>query len=702
MAEVMLVPAGVAVARAQVIGALNHPDGQGSITLHAARSTMNLSSLSLSLIGRTSPHWKWLSDVRGFFKHHGVWAFGVRMLRNMSMRAKIAVVFSSVMLPLSPLTWHIVHSQNLAVTESAQRLAVVKLATSIQNLASVFNALSGDVAKDGAKKDLQGTLTRLQSAHDEAVALGLPLQNGWDSSWRVIEKAASSVGASVGHRRALMGEALEALAELQVMTASSVDFNRERVGEGDGADNATLTLKILPELQTHLYQLNNHMNQVQASLTQVNMGDADRRALLLRGAALVALVQHLAREASGYDAGVNQQSRIETVFPRLGEYLEQVTKGLQSPDGLPPGTQWQGAYVLALDEVQTQDMKLLANLDRGLAQSEQLAEDFRGWMLGGLVLAISLQFYLLYSFFLVVRGGLIHLNRHMENMAQGDLSARPVARGGDEVAHTMHAMTTALVHLSDLLASVQLGVGAVTQASQQVALGNGDLSVSNRDTAEGLSQVVQGVGRYAIELETCARHVESVVGTVQALRLEAVRNRKQMQRLREKMVALRGRSKEIGEIVTLIDAIAFRTNILALNASVEASKAGEAGRGFAVVAQEVRSLANRGAESAGRIADIVKRSSEDIELCGTLTQETSQAMAQTDEFVESIHAEVSEIALLTQNGEKESGVILSQLRGIEERTEKNLQLVDQLATASEALRLQGERLSYKVGQFRLA
>jgi methyl-accepting chemotaxis protein-1 (serine sensor receptor) len=661
---------------------------------------MNLSSLSLSLIGRTSLNWSWLSDIRAFFAHHGVWAFGVRMLRNMSMRAKIAVVFSSVMLPLSPLTWHIVHSQNLAVTESAQRLAMVKLASSIQNLASVFNALSGDAAKDGASRDIQNTLSRLQSAHDEALAQGLPLQNGWDSSWRVIDKAASSMGASVDHRRALMGEALEALAELQVMTASSVDFNRERMGEG--ADNATLTLQVLPELQNHLYQLNNHLNQVKATQVQGAVTDADRRAMLLRGAGLVALVQRLAREASGYEASVNQQSRIETVFPKLGEYLEIIAKGLQSADGLPAGSQWQSASVQALDEVQSLNMAMLANLDRGLAESERRAEDFRGWMLGGLVLAIALQFYLLYSFFLVVRGGLIHLNRHMENMAQGDLSARPVARGGDEVAHTMHAMTTALVHLSDLLASVQLGVGAVTQASQQVALGNGDLSVSNRDTAAGLSNVVQGVGRYAVELETCARHVESVVGTVQALRLEAVRNRKQMQHLREKMVALRGRSKEIGEIVTLIDAIAFRTNILALNASVEASKAGEAGRGFAVVAQEVRSLANRGAESAGRIADIVKRSSEDIELCGILTQETSQAMAQTDQFVESIHSEVSEIALLTQNGERESATILSQLRDIEDRTERNLQLVDQLATASEALRLQGERLSYKVGQFRLA
>jgi methyl-accepting chemotaxis protein len=352
--------------------------------------------------------------------------------------------------------------------------------------------------------------------------------------------------------------------------------------------------------------------------------------------------------------------------------------------------------------VQAMSWRLLGSLDQGVAARKQQALDRRDLIVGGLLLAIVLEFYLLYSFFLVVRGGLRHLNRYMESMAQGDLSARPVPRGGDEVAHTMHAMTTALVHLSDLLASVQLGVGAVTQASEQVALGNASLTSSNRQTTAGLSSVVEGVGRYGIELETCARHVERVVGLVQALRLESIRNRKQMMRLREKMGALRSRSKEIGEIVTLIDAIAFRTNILALNASVEASKAGEVGRGFAVVAQEVRSLANRGAESAGRIADIVQRSAEDIECCGALVNETGQAMLQSDEFVESIHTEVVEIAALTQMGERESASILTQLRDIESATTQNLHLVEQLATASEALRLQGERLSYKVDQFKLA
>jgi methyl-accepting chemotaxis protein len=316
--------------------------------------------------------------------------------------------------------------------------------------------------------------------------------------------------------------------------------------------------------------------------------------------------------------------------------------------------------------------------------------------------AIALAGYLLFCSFLVMRGGLNQLNHQMQRMAEGDLSARPLPVGGDEVAATMQAMNTSLVRLSDLMAAVRVGVGGVNQASSQVAAGNLDLTTRNRETATSVASVVEGVTRYAAQLEACGRQVEAVVNTVQELRLESARNRKQMARLRERMTALRAKSREIGEIVTLIDAIAFRTNILALNASVEAGKAGELGRGFAVVAQEVRSLALRGSESARRIGDIVMRSTDDIELSGALAEETGLALAKADEHVDRIRLAVDDVAVLTRSGEKESGEILRRLTQIHDGTTKSLGLVEQLAHASTALRAQGERLAHKVGQFKLS
>jgi methyl-accepting chemotaxis protein len=300
-----------------------------------------------------------------------------------------------------------------------------------------------------------------------------------------------------------------------------------------------------------------------------------------------------------------------------------------------------------------------------------------------------------------MRGGMSQLNHQMDRLAQGDLSARPTPVGADEVAVAMRAMNASLVRLSHLLASVRTGVSGVNHATQLVATGNTELTTRNRDNAGSVAAVVDGVTRYAEQLQACGRQVESVVHNVQGLRLDSVRNREKMQRLRERMTQLRSSSREIGEIVTLIDGIAFRTNILALNASVEASKAGESGRGFAVVAQEVRALAQRGAESARRIGDIVTRSTEDIELSGDLAEETGLALAAADDRIDNIHLAMDDVAGLTRNGAQESADILGQLTDIRDSTAQSLRLVEQLATASNALGTQGRRLAHQIGQFRL-
>jgi hypothetical protein len=137
-------------------------------------------------------------------------------------------------------------------------------------------------------------------------------------------------------------------------------------------------------------------------------------------------------------------------------------------------------------------------------------------------------------------------------------------------------------------------------------------------------------------------------------------------------------------------------------AQFEACKAGDAGRGFAVVAQEVRALANRSADSARKVVDIVGRSTLDIEQSHAMADETSQAMVEADGHVDAIHGAMSSVAALTQQGDRESAAILDEIKVLKDSTSKNLDLVDQLAVASDALRGQGERLSHKVGLFKLS
>ena len=287
-------------------------------------------------------------------------------------------------------------------------------------------------------------------------------------------------------------------------------------------------------------------------------------------------------------------------------------------------------------------------------------------------------------------------------MEHADFSNRLRVDGHDEVADMLGSMNTSFDRLAELIRVVQTGAAAVHFATEQLASGNTDLSDRNRRTIGGLQDVVASVARYATQLQACGAEVERMAETVQRLRMDSANSRKQMARLQERMDALRGHSQDISQIVSLIDAIAFRTNVLALNASIEASKAGEAGRGFAVVAQEVRSLAMRSADSSRKIADIVRRSTEDIDLGAAMAEEAGRAIEGSEGHIDEVHQAIAGVAQLTREGEDESKVILSEIRGLSDVTERNTDLVNQLANASRALQNQGSTLTDKVNQFQLS
>jgi methyl-accepting chemotaxis protein len=113
-------------------------------------------------------------------------------------------------------------------------------------------------------------------------------------------------------------------------------------------------------------------------------------------------------------------------------------------------------------------------------------------------------------------------------------------------------------------------------------------------------------------------------------------------------------SRRIAEITSVIDGIAFQTNILALNAAVEAARAGEQGRGFAVVASEVRMLAQRSAEAARQIKDLITASVQRVEQGTALVDETGRTMKDIVAAIDRVQGIVSEIS--SASAEQSMGV----------------------------------------------
>lgn len=170
-----------------------------------------------------------------------------------------------------------------------------------------------------------------------------------------------------------------------------------------------------------------------------------------------------------------------------------------------------------------------------------------------------------------------------------------------------------------------------------------------------------------------------------------------VQELASTMQGIHQSSRQIADIVTLIEGIAFQTNILALNAAVESARAGEAGRGFAVVAGEVRSLAQRSAQAAGEIKLLIENSVAKVEDGAKQAQHASGTMVDIVQSVQQVNHIISEIAMAS--GEQASGLhqIHSAVSQIDDITQQNTALAQHLSSTVAELTLQTELLDESIG-----
>jgi aerotaxis receptor len=270
----------------------------------------------------------------------------------------------------------------------------------------------------------------------------------------------------------------------------------------------------------------------------------------------------------------------------------------------------------------------------------------------------------------------------------------------DEIGMTLRTISQLGLMFRWLIDDVSEQVINVQTASNEIAQGNHDLSVRTEQAATSVQQTAASMTQMTATVKSNAEtavEANQLSGTASHA---AAKGGQAVSEVVNTMNEITESSRKIADIIGVIDGIAFQTNILALNAAVEAARAGDQGRGFAVVAGEVRALAQRSANAAKEIKNLIGASVEKVESGSRLVDDAGKTMDDIVAQVKRVSDLIAEISSATE--EQSSGVAqVDQAVGdLDHITQQNAALVEQSTAASESLKQQATRLVEAVSVFR--
>ncbi|EKO4004291.1 methyl-accepting chemotaxis protein [Vibrio fluvialis] len=275
--------------------------------------------------------------------------------------------------------------------------------------------------------------------------------------------------------------------------------------------------------------------------------------------------------------------------------------------------------------------------------------------------------------------------------------------GSQAKSHQLTSSTTSMHNeLEEVINQFHVQADHTTMMAtsvQEMVATIGEISESTNVAVEGVQQAVRNAENGRSVVESTLKNIDQLSTTLQSSQ--------------QSIASLNDHVEKIGGAVTIIQSIAEQTNLLALNAAIEAARAGEQGRGFAVVADEVRSLATRTHQSTEEITKVVSAIQaqmslviSDIDQCNSQGQETLHASHQLDESLRQI---ITDMSTIQANSERiasaieEQGIVMNQVSGsiaeLNTISENNMHSAQEVLSEVDSVSQQARQMDEAVSEF---
>ncbi len=673
----------------------------------------------------------------------GVLKPGVRLLQRFSFAHKFQLVFLLFALPLGYALW-VISSDYLSRLQSVDY--EVEGAQALERMAQVQHELIAQrtlLARwKGTDKSAEGLLQQREAQLDEALQQAAePLQSSLIS-----DQARQHFQALQGERDGLRAAGLtkvplpDALERYQKTLLYLIAL-REQVATDsalilDPHLDTYLMMEqityIMPRLLEQLgtFAAQGHGAVVSQHFTlqsRVLIRDL-RRSLDEQRAQLVKAQTTLSREAP--QAMRQLSAPFDASLKVFDDFLAQIDRDMfeASPMALTPEQFVQRVEALE-GQLQALQQSLYQQFGASLGDYRQQALQAMIEVIGAFIVLTLLAMYVLMCLNTSIRISTSNIIEAARGLRDGDLRVRMEVNGRDDLAAIAQALNTAVEQMRDSL----LGVNRESrQLDSTVQLLGGQardaLDAVEQQQAQ-MSQIATAATQMAATAQSVAQSCEQAAVEAQQTREVALSSNQRSERTSASMrhlssrlgdsaaalQQLRDQTQQINRVVEVIKGIAEQTNLLALNAAIEAARAGEAGRGFAVVADEVRSLSKRTQDSTQEIAQTVDNLQRVVGQSVTLMEE---ACSQADGDIGSVLAMGDELQNIVDSVQRVSdrlaqiATAAEQQAATADEVSGNIQQVDQAAgqlldgaqavsSAAEQLRRGSEGLAHNTGRFSL-